>query len=354
MRIAKNAITYEYDGDKLWKEHRSNGTIEYLYGLDGIIGFKYGEDYYFYQKNLQGDVIEVINRSGITVANYSYDAWGNHKVYNASWVENTSADFIGNINPIRYRGYYFDTETKLYYLETRYYDPETGRFIRPADVSSLNPSSINGLNLYSYANNNPIRIAYSSSGAGGSSSGVMVNSLALGGIITPIIGTLNQSFCWPNLDFLGTGFGYIENSFSMVAGVIDGVRKIKHLNKLAGLDKASNWLMGIGIGINVGLSFYNNLTNSNLTGSQKAGNIVGDIVYIAASSAATWGISALTAMIPVVGPFIAPIVGFEFGTAFDQFWHGENIFGIDGFSLNPGGKSIDKWIKDFLTELFGG
>ena len=147
---------------------------------------------------------------------------------------------------------------------------------------------------------------------------------------------------------------YIENSFSMVAGVIDGVRKIKHLNKLAGLDKASNWLMGIGIGINVGLSFYNNLTNSNLTGSQKAGNIVGDIVYIAASSAATWGISALTAMIPVVGPFIAPIVGFGFGTAFDQFWHGENIFGIDGFSLNPGGKSIDKWIKDFLTELFGG
>ena len=111
---------------------------------------------------------------------------------------------------------------------------------------------------------------------------------------------------------------------------------------------------GIGIGINVGLSLYNNLTNSNLSNAQKAGNIVGDIVYIAASSAATWGVSVLTAMIPVVGPFIAPVVGFGFGTAFDHFWHGEDIFGIDGFSLNPGGKSIDEWIKDFFTELFGG
>ena len=236
----------------------------------------------------------------------------------------------------------------------RYYSPDLCRFIQPADVSSLNPRSINGLNLYAYANNNPIGIAYSSSRVSGTVNGGMVSSVALGGIIISNIGTINHSFIWPNLDFLGTGFGYIENSFSMIAGVIDGIRNIKHLDKLAGLDKASNWLMGIGIGINVGLSIYNNLTNSNLSGSQKAGNIFGDIVYIVASSAATWGVSALTAMIPVVGPFLAPIVGFGFGTALDQFWHGEDIFGIEGFSFNPGGKSIDEWIKEFLTELFGG
>ena len=59
-------------------------------------------------------------------------------------------------------------------------------------------------------------------------------------------------------------------------------------------------------------------------------------------------------MIPVVGPFLASVVGFGFGTAFDHFWHGEDIFGIEGFSLNPAGKSIDEWIKEFLTELFGG
>ena len=59
-------------------------------------------------------------------------------------------------------------------------------------------------------------------------------------------------------------------------------------------------------------------------------------------------------MIPVVGPFLAPVVGFGFGIALDQFWHGEDIFGIEGFSFNPGGKSIVEWIKEFLTELFGG
>ena len=126
----------------------------------------------------------------------------------------------------------------------------------------------------------------------------------------------------------------------MIAGVIDGTRKIKHLDKLDGLDKASKWLMITGIGVNVGLSIYN-LTDSNLSDAQKAGNIISDVGYIAVSSVATWRISALTAMIPVVGSFIAPIVGFGFGTAFNQFWHGEDVFGIDGFSFNPGGKSID-------------
>ena len=101
------------------------------------------------------------------------------------------------------------------------------------------------MNLYSYANNNPIGIAYSSSSA----SGEMVSSLALGENIAPDGLSINKGFYWPNLDFLGIGFGYIENSFSMIAGVIDGVRKIKHL------DKASNLLMGIGI--NVGLPLYN-------------------------------------------------------------------------------------------------
>ena len=59
-------------------------------------------------------------------------------------------------NPFRYRGYYYDVETKLYYLMTRYYDPETGRFISMDSVEYLNPNSINGLNLYSYCGNNPI------------------------------------------------------------------------------------------------------------------------------------------------------------------------------------------------------
>ena len=63
---------------------------------------------------------------------------------------------MGNLNPFRYRGYYYDTETNLYYLKTRYYDPAVGRFISADNVKYLDPDSINGLNLYAYCNNNPV------------------------------------------------------------------------------------------------------------------------------------------------------------------------------------------------------
>ena len=66
-------------------------------------------------------------------------------------------DGIASLNPYRYRGYYYDTETGLYYLKSRYYDPETGRFITIDDISYLAPDTINGLNLYAYCGNNPVR-----------------------------------------------------------------------------------------------------------------------------------------------------------------------------------------------------
>ena len=97
------------------------------------------------------------------ICKYEYDAWGNHKVYektNTSFTENNSLSFIGNINPIQYKGYYYDTETSLFWLSSRYYSPELCRFIQPAEVSSLNLYSINGLNMFSYRKNNPINNSY--------------------------------------------------------------------------------------------------------------------------------------------------------------------------------------------------
>lgn len=79
---------------------------------------------------------------------YEYDAWGNHKII--------GDETLGNLNPFRYRGYYYDTETGLYYLQTRYYDPITGRFISQDGVEYADPESINGLNLYAYCGNNPV------------------------------------------------------------------------------------------------------------------------------------------------------------------------------------------------------
>ena len=98
----------------------------------------------------------LLDSTGAVVVKYRYDAWGNCKVLDANGTEITDATHIGILNPFRYRSYYFDTETGLYFLKTRYYDPEIGRFMTIDDLSYLDPDSINGLNLYAYCLNNPV------------------------------------------------------------------------------------------------------------------------------------------------------------------------------------------------------
>ena len=95
------------------------------------------------------------NNAVILEAMYIYDAWGNHIVMDNTGLENNDPTFIGNRNPLRYKGYYYDKETNLYYLLSRYYDPSIGHFISPDDFSYLDINSISGFNLYSYSNNNP-------------------------------------------------------------------------------------------------------------------------------------------------------------------------------------------------------
>ncbi|QVK19397.1 hypothetical protein KHQ81_06855 [Mycoplasmatota bacterium] len=86
---------------------------------------------YFYIKDLQGNISIIVDENGNIVVEYSYDAWGNiisTKEYNADETEKTELD-IAKINPYRYRGYRYDEETGWYYLNSRYYNPEIGRFI---------------------------------------------------------------------------------------------------------------------------------------------------------------------------------------------------------------------------------
>ncbi|MBQ7761385.1 MAG: RHS repeat-associated core domain-containing protein [Clostridia bacterium] len=163
-----NGVTHNYviDGTKILTESYGNVFIIYIYDeTDSPVGMAYmnytfpGEEfnYYFFTKNLQGDIMNIYHQDGFLVASYEYDAWGNHKVYNANGQETTSESFIGNINPFRYRGYYYDNETGLYYLNARYYDPETKRFVNADDISYLGANGdIQDFNLYAYCNNNPV------------------------------------------------------------------------------------------------------------------------------------------------------------------------------------------------------
>ena len=151
-RIKKGETDYIYDSDGRIIA-QSNG-LEFVYDNSGIVGVRYEEEQYFYRRDVQGDITAILDNSGAVVVRYNYDAWGNHRVVNANGEELTEG--IGVLNPFRYRGYYYDTETGLYYLQTRYYDPETCRFISQDSIDYADPETINGLNLYAYCINDPV------------------------------------------------------------------------------------------------------------------------------------------------------------------------------------------------------
>ena len=109
---------------------------------------------YYYVLNAQGDVIALLNANGTLAASYNYGAWGNYSVHGADGKKTTDPTFIGHINPLRYRGYYYDRETRLYYLQSRYYDFANYRFI---NADGQFTDGFIGSNLFAYCENNPIR-----------------------------------------------------------------------------------------------------------------------------------------------------------------------------------------------------
>jgi len=154
IRTQKNingsTTNYILEGNKILKESRSDGKVlNYFYDQSGdIIGFKYNNNYYSYVKNLQNDIIGIVDSNGNLIVKYVYDAYGN-----VLDVIDSSGIGLGNINPFRYKSYYYDIETKFYYLNSRYYDPMIGRFINADDVNMLEYGETN---LYAYCKNNPI------------------------------------------------------------------------------------------------------------------------------------------------------------------------------------------------------
>ncbi len=150
--------TYNYvlDGSAIIKEtvtdpaYNLNYTLCYLYDESGVSGFIYNNQYYYYQKNLQGDIVRILNSMGTIVTEYTYDAWGKVLTITGSF-----ANTLGQYNPFRYRGYYYDRETGFYYLQSRYYDPTVGRFLNADGIVGAN-GGIEGYNMFAYCNNNPV------------------------------------------------------------------------------------------------------------------------------------------------------------------------------------------------------
>ena len=104
---------------------------------------------FYYVKNLQGDIVKILDEDGNEKASYVYNAWGN--------LLSQSEDELSSINPLRYRGYVYDEDTTIYYLQTRYYDPTTGRFINADDTAYIGATgTVLSANIFTYCENNPI------------------------------------------------------------------------------------------------------------------------------------------------------------------------------------------------------
>ena len=143
---------------KLTRLEYNDREIDFIYDEDGR---PYAMVYesstkpkcvYYYILNVQGDVVALMNEAGNVVADYTYDEWG--KLISVTGSNTT----MGNITPLRYRGYIYDRDTGLYYLQSRYYDPAIGRFINADAFASTDTKDLLGTNMFAYCENNPVNM----------------------------------------------------------------------------------------------------------------------------------------------------------------------------------------------------
>ena len=150
-KVGSKVTDYYYDSNNnLIAEKTDNATLFFYYDTENSpVALSYKGNMFYYVKNLQGDIVKILDEDGQEKANYVYNAWGN--------ILSQSNDELSSINPLRYRGYVYDEDTAMYYLQTRYYDPTTGRFINADDTAFISSSGTAiGDNIYTYCENDPV------------------------------------------------------------------------------------------------------------------------------------------------------------------------------------------------------
>ena len=176
---------FTYVGSLLARQKSDNLDMRFTYNTLGIpVALWYNGSEYYYVRNLQNDIIGLIDSTGEWVVEYSYDAWG--KILNIS---GSLAATVGQNNPLRYRGYYYDNETGLYYVSSRYYHPELGRWISADTTDILDVQrDLYDKNLYAYCDNNPVMRKDI-----GGTFWITVGIMAVGGIIGAAIGAVGSA-----------------------------------------------------------------------------------------------------------------------------------------------------------------
>ena len=267
-------LVYESKSCQYHGESGSSDSIVYLYDESRIIGVVYtssgSTNTYYFQRNLLGDVIGIYDTSGTKVGGYAYDAWGNCTV-------TLNINGIASRNPIRYRGYYYDQDTGLYYLNARYYSPTWHRFISPDDTGYLDPESVNGLNLYTYCNNDPVNYKDPSGRIAITTTAIIVGALiglAIGASSSVVAQLEEHNGDWSQIN-LG------EVAFDGVFGAINGGLAASGINIWwsAGLGAA------LGFGSSVGKDYLFNDKNIDWNATMKS-LVVGALAGLIAGAGA--------------------------------------------------------------------
>jgi len=214
--VAGITTKYVYVEDKLSAQIKKNETLYFRYNeLDEVIGFEYiigsYKRTYYYVKNLQGDIISILDSNGDEVVSYEYNEWGKPLSITGSL-----ASTIGKLNPFRYRGYYYDEETGFYSTVSRYYDPVIGRWIN-GDIFVSTGQGILGSNMFVYCLNNPINV---SDPTGERSMDVEVTLFIAGCILAVVYvaSTPYTKLSWEGLD------SYLNNTWKKLKGIINSAK----------------------------------------------------------------------------------------------------------------------------------
>jgi len=258
---------YHLSDTNIISEEWETNLLVYLYESDGSpLGMQYrtstmdeGEFYTFwFEKNLQGDIVAVYNAYGIKIISYTYDAWGNCATTYHSISGN---NYYAIYNPFRYRGYYYDTELGFYYLNSRYYDPSVGRFITADKFSTIKASSteLTNKNLYAYCDNNPV----SRNDDGGTFWDTVFDVISLATSIAEVVATPTNPWAWAGVvgdvvDLIPfvTGVGELTKAVRVGANAVDTAKDIFN-----GIDAAQE-LVDAGIDIKKATGSYEILYKS--------------------------------------------------------------------------------------------
>ena len=210
-----NGTTYNYTtlSGKVMRQTWGSKSLEFVYD-DGnqpfAMIYKHGQttELYYYVLNAQGDVIALLNADGTLAASYNYGAWGNYSVHDDKGAKITKASFIGHINPLRYRGYYYDRETRLYYLQSRYYDFANCRFINADTFATTDANGFLSANMFAYCENNPV---------GNSDS---EGEFPIQVVAAAVSGVVNLATSWASAKATGQTFTFLDGAVAFVAGAV--------------------------------------------------------------------------------------------------------------------------------------